>query len=190
MSLDPINIKEETLSTIKFNGQTASKMDRIALKLGRSKRLLFSQMVDYFYRSKKDPLDVNDELLKNMLVKNHQKYIGFIKAQEEMLLIPAKMEMSRISESQRQIIDRFNKEVLKHNVDVLNNQNTLAKAFGESGKILNTILDSLNSKQALKAQFTFILDNYIRSRDSFGMMTSAREKEDLIALTKELIRLL
>jgi len=190
MSTDAINTKEETLSTIKFNRQTALKLDRIVLKLGRSKRLVFAQMVDYFYRSKKDPLDFNDELLKNMLVKNHQKYIGFIKAQEEMLLIPAKMEMSRISESQRQIIDRFNNELLKHNANMLNNQNALANAFGESATILNKILEGLNSKQAMKAQFVFILESYIRSRDAFGMMTSAREKEDLIALTKEQIRLL
>ncbi len=55
----------ETLSTIKFNRQTALKMEKIALKLGRPKRLVFAQMVEYFYRSKKDPLDINDELLKN-----------------------------------------------------------------------------------------------------------------------------
>lgn len=47
------NKAAETLSTIKFYRQTGLKMEKISLKLGRPKRLIFSQMVDYFYRSKK-----------------------------------------------------------------------------------------------------------------------------------------
>ena len=35
-----------------------------ALKLGRSKRQVFFRMVGYFYPSKKDPIDLDDELLK------------------------------------------------------------------------------------------------------------------------------
>lgn len=190
MSTEQINNNRETLNTIKFNHQTAVKIDKIALKLGRSKRLVFVQMVDYFFSTKKDPLDINDELLKNMLTKNHQKYIGFIKVQEEMMLIPMKTEVKRIFESQRQIIDRFNNDVLKHNGDVINNQNAMAKAFGDSFQVLNAILKNMNNKQALKAQFLYILDSYIKSRDSFGLMTSARDKEDLINITKEQIRLL
>jgi len=187
---DPINIKEETLSTIKFNRQTAMKMDKVALKLGRSRRLVFAQMVDYFFRSKKDPLDVNDELLKKMLLKNHDTYIGFIKAQEQLLLVPATVEIKRISESQGQIIDRFNNDILKHNVDLLNNQHMLVKAFGESYEQLNKILEVVNSKEELKAQFIFILESYIRLRDTLGMMASHREKEDLIVRAKEQIKLL
>jgi hypothetical protein len=77
-------------------------------------------MVDYFHKSKKDPADLNDEILKNTLMKNHQQYIGFIKTQENMLLVPMKSVLDRIGESQRQVLDLFNTEVLKHNVDVLN----------------------------------------------------------------------
>jgi len=39
-------------------------------------------MVNYFHRTKKDPSDINDEILKNTLVKNHDTYIRFIRAQE------------------------------------------------------------------------------------------------------------
>jgi len=53
-------LKMETLRTIKYNAQTAVKMDKIAQKLGRPNRLVFAQMVDYFFRSKKDPLDINE----------------------------------------------------------------------------------------------------------------------------------
>jgi hypothetical protein len=147
-------------------------------------------MVDYFYKSKKDPIDLNDELLKNALMKNHQQYIGFIKAQETMLLIPIKTEMDRVSRSQGKIIDRFNSEVLKHNVDVLNDLQSHAKAFGEVARVMDAILKAMKSKEILKEQFLFILDGYIRSREAFGMMTPGREKDELIAITKEQIRLL
>ena len=48
---------------------TDQKFEKIALKLGRTKRQVFIQMVDYFYKSKKDPMDLNDEMLKNTLMK-------------------------------------------------------------------------------------------------------------------------
>jgi hypothetical protein len=48
----------------------------------------------------------------------------------------------------------------------------------------------VKSKEALKSQFMFILDSYIKSRDAFGMMTSGREKEELIAVTKAQVSLL
>src|SRR5690606_5243673 len=59
---------------------------------GRPQRLVFAQMVDYFHRSKKDPKDVNDELLKNTLLKQHRDYIGFIRTQESDILIPIKRD--------------------------------------------------------------------------------------------------
>jgi hypothetical protein len=55
---------------------------------------------------------------------------------------------------------------------------------------MDAILKVMKSKETLKEQFLFILDGYIRSREAFGMMTSGREKEELIAITKEQIRLL
>jgi hypothetical protein len=185
MSMEDINVR-----SVRYPIVVDQKFEKIALKLGRTKRQVFIQMVDYFYKSKKDPIDLNDELLKNALMKNHQQYIGFIRAQETMLLIPIKTEMDRVSRSQGKIIDRFNSEVLKHNVDVLNNLQSHAKAFGEVASVMDAILKVMKSKETLKEQFLFILDGYIRSREAFGMMTSGREKEELIAITKEQIRLL
>lgn len=166
------------------------KLEKIALKLGRTKRQSFIQMVDYFYKSKKDPLDLNDELLKNALMKSHKDYIGFIRKQEDMLLIPIKTEMDRMIASQSQLIDRFNTQVLKANADLLNNQNAHVRKFTEMDKLMETIRKNQKSKEQLKAQFLFILDSYIKSRDAFGMMTSAREKEELITVTKSQISLL
>jgi hypothetical protein len=166
------------------------KFEKIALKLGRTKRQVFIQMVDYFYKSKKDPLDLNDELLKNALMKNHQQYIGFIKSQENMLLIPIKTEMDRVSASQGKIIERFNTQILKANTDLLNNQNTQDGKLNAIGIIMDAMQKGVKSKEALKSQFIFILDSYIKSRDAFGMMTSGREKEELISVTKAQVSLL
>jgi hypothetical protein len=183
--MEDINVR-----SVRYPVVVDQKFEKIALKLGRTKRQVFIQMVDYFYKSKKDPMDLNDELLKNTLMKNHQQYLGFIKTQENMLLVPMKTLMHKIGESQRQIIERFNTEVLTYNVDVLNNQHALASMFGEIGRLMDAILQSQKNKEILKAHFISILDAYIKSREAFTMVTSGREKEELIAVTKEQVRLL
>ena len=135
-------------------------------------------------------MDLNDELLKNTLMKNHQQYIGFIKTQENLLLIPIKTLLDTIYESQRQVINRFNTEVLKHNIDVLNNQNAQAVVFSEIGRLMEAIMLGQKTKELLKAQFVSILDSYIKSREAFTLMTAVREKEELIATTKKQVALL
>ncbi|QTE41502.1 BfmA/BtgA family mobilization protein [Mucilaginibacter rubeus] len=169
--MEDINVR-----SVRYPILVDQKFEKIALKLGRTKRQVFIQMVDYFYKSKKDPIDLNDELLKNALMKNHQQYIGFIKSQENMLLIPMKTEMDRVSVSQGQIIERFNTQILKANTDLLNNQHTQDGKLNAIGIIMDTMQKGLKSKEALKSQFLHILDGYIRSRDAFGMMTSGRKR--------------
>ena len=176
--------------------QTAHKMERIALKLGRPQRLVFVQMVDYFHRSKKDPLDVNDELLKNTLLKQHKDYIGFIRTQENDLLIPIKRAVDRMTRSQKNIIDFFN-GLQKHNRVVLEVDREMLAGQKNHSDIMEKVVGSLNgisakmeSKETLKEKFRYILEGYIRSRDSFGMMTSAKEKDELVRKTKKQIDLL
>jgi hypothetical protein len=183
--MEDINVR-----SVRYPLLVDQKFEKIALKLGRTKRQVFIQMVDYFYKSKKDPADLNDELLKNTLLKNHQQYIGFIKTQENMLLLPIKALVERIGESQRQVIESFNTEVLTHNVDVLNNQHALAAMSGEVARLMEAILQSQKSKETLKVQFLSILEGYIRLREAFTLMTSGREKEELINSVKEQVRLL
>jgi hypothetical protein len=181
--MEDINVR-----SVRYPLLVDQKFEKLALKLGRTKRQLFIQMVDYFYKSKKDPADLNDELLKNTLMKNHQQYIGFIKTQENMLLIPMKSLLDRIGESQRQVIDRFNTEVLEHNVEVLNNQHEQADVFIQIGRLMEAILQGQKSKEALKMQFISILEGYIRSREAFTMMTSSKEKDELINSVKAQVR--
>nr|WP_305852148.1 BfmA/BtgA family mobilization protein [Sphingobacterium sp. HMA12] len=189
-------MKNGLLRTIKYDAQTAVKMERIALKLGRPQRLVFAQMVDYFHRSKKDPLDVNDELLKNTLLKQHRDYIGFIRTQENDILIPIKREVDRMTRSQKNIVDFFNsqqkhnKVVLEVDRDMLDGQKSLTDIIKMALGSLDGISANIATKEALKDQFRYILENYIRTRDGFGMMTSAKEKEELVRVTRKQIDLL
>ncbi|RZM18680.1 MAG: hypothetical protein EOO88_40085 [Pedobacter sp.] len=191
-----MKLRMETLRTIKYNTQTAVKMDKIAQKLGRPNRLVFAQMVDYFFRSKKDPLDINDELLKNTLLRQHKDYIGFIKTQENDLLIPIKREMDRMTGNQRDI-NNILKELEKRSVTLASGQGELLSAgknygskLSNTDEVLKKILVMLSTGEQLKKRFRYILGTYIKSRDAFGIMTPAKEKEDLIRITKNQIDLL
>jgi len=186
----------EILRTIKYNTQTALKMDKIAQKLGRPNRLVFAQMVEYFFRSKKDPLDINDELLKNTLLRQHKDYIGFIKTQENDLLIPIKREVDRMTGNQ-QDINNLLRELEKRSVNLASGQNELLLAgknysskLSNTDEILKNIMVKLSTKEQLKKQFHYILGTYIKSRDAFSMMTSAKDKEDLIRIIRNQIDLL
>ena len=187
----------EILKTIKYSVQDDVKFEKIALKLGRSKRQVISQMIDYFYRSKKDPTDLNDELLKNTILKGQKEYIGFIKTQETELLIPIKRDGVRTVETLKKIVDCFNNQVLnqnnkvlKHNDEVLETQSTQAKRLSTMNEAIRSIDSRMETKQILKLRFMYILKTYIRERDSFNMMTSAKEKEQLIKDTHDQVELL
>ncbi|RZJ89802.1 MAG: hypothetical protein EOO20_09985 [Chryseobacterium sp.] len=191
-----MKLRMETLRTIKYNTQTAVKMNKIAQKLGRPNRLVFAQMVDYFFRSKKDPLDINDELLKNTLLKQHKDYIGFIKTQENDLLIPIKREVDRMTGAQLNI-NNLLKELEKKSGTLASGQDELLSAgknyssrLSNTDEILKNILVKLSTGEQLKKQFHYILGTYIKSRDAFSMMTSAKEKEELARITKNQIDLL
>ena len=180
----------EKLRTVKYSIQDDVKFEKIALKLGRSKRLLFSQMLDYFYRSKKDPTDLNDELLKTTILKGQKEYIGFIKTQETELLIPIKRDSVRMVEAMKKIIDRFNIEVLKRNEELLENQSVQAKRLSALKETVAHIEMKMGNKERLKKSFMLILNTYIRERERMGMMTSAKEKEELADQTRKQIELL
>ncbi|MGV6946779.1 BfmA/BtgA family mobilization protein [Sphingobacterium kyonggiense] len=188
------NIK--LLRTIKYDTATAQKMEEIALKLGRPQRVVFAQMVDYFHRSKKDPLDVNDELLKNTLLKQHKDYIGFIRTQENEMLIPIKREVDRMNRNQKAIMEHFgsidlhNRAVLQADRELLSGQKVHNDILRQIAGSLDGISDKMAGREAMKEMFHYILDSYVQKRESFGMMTPAREKEELLNRTRKQIDLL
>ncbi|WP_316753874.1 BfmA/BtgA family mobilization protein [Pedobacter gandavensis] len=190
-------MEHETLRTVKFPEAVALKFDKIALKLGRSKRKLFTQMVDYFFRSKKDPSDLNDEFLKTTLLKSHKDYIGFIRTQENELLIPIKTDVTRMVVKLGEIVDCFNAQVIRHNdklmakqLVLLDNQDVQVRKFSQTDELMKLVLNKLETKDQLKRKFLHILDAYIKARNSFSITTAGKEKDELIQKTKDLINYL
>lgn len=183
-------MEDLNIRSVRFTVAVDEKFEKVARKLGRTKRLLFVQMVDYFYKSKKDPVDLNDELLKNSLVKNHQQYISFIRAQENMLLVPIKAEVDMVSRSQRDIIERFNSEILKHNALLLGGQKSQGSAIGVMEKTLGQLLKKTKDVDVLKAQFLFLFEEYLLARESLGQRASAKEKQELGSRIKDQVRML
>jgi len=50
--------------SVRFPKEVDERLSLLARKLGRTKREVVMQMVECFYKSKKDPTDLNDEVLK------------------------------------------------------------------------------------------------------------------------------
>lgn len=173
------------IKTIRFPVTTDQHLETLARKLGRSKLQLFIQMVDYFYRTKKDPADLNDEMLKNTLIRNHQNLTGFIKTQEKDLLIPVKQDVERMIGSQKRLLECFNTQILEHNQNLLKNQQAQVQKFAGIDQLMSAILIKLETKEKLKLKFRYILNQYIKSRDAFSAFTSGREKEELIDFTRQ-----
>ncbi|MHB1177268.1 MAG: BfmA/BtgA family mobilization protein [Daejeonella sp.] len=177
--------KDNNTKTLRFSDDIDEKLGSLARKFGRGKQRFFEQMVTYFYRTKKDPADINDEVLKNTLIKNHDTYIRFIRAQEEKMLIPVKTEVDRMIQSQIKLLDCFNSQVLNANKDLLSNQRAQTQKFSETDKLMKVILEKLETKENLKLKFLYILNNYMKTRESFGFTTPAKEKEDLAQTTRQ-----
>jgi len=173
--------------SVRFPVSIHAKLLKIAEKLGRSQAEVFVQMVEYFHRTTKDPADIGDELLKKTLVKNHDTYIRFIRAQEEKILIPVKTEVDRMVQSQIKILDCFNGQVLKANKDLLNNQQAQVEKSAETERLMKTIAEKLETKESLKLKFQYILNQYVKARESFGFTTSVKEKEELAQEARALI---
>jgi hypothetical protein len=182
-------MKNEVLRSIKYSETEGIKLDKIALKLGRSKRLVFLQMTEYFYRTKKDPLDINDDLLKTTMVRNHRDYIGFIKTQENDLLIPTRREVAQLSEAQKRLIIGFN-GLLKQNEMVpvlMEKQNQFLYQLEQHYKSISV---RIQDKQSLRQLFLNILDGYAIARDNLPAIGSKKDKVQLLAATRNQIMLL
>ncbi|EHQ24684.1 BfmA/BtgA family mobilization protein [Mucilaginibacter paludis] len=165
--------KDNYNKTLRFSAETDEKLGKVANSFGLSKFQFFNQMVEYFYRTKKDPTDINDEVLKKTLAKNHDTYIRFIRAQEEKILIPVKVELDRMVASQIKIIDSFNSQVLKANREILSGQQVQAQ---QGEKLMQILKEVTDTKESLKQKFIYILNFYYKAT----LNVSTREKETLL----------
>ena len=179
-------MEDSNTKSLRFDQNTNEKLQALASRLGLSKRELLLRMVDYFCRTKKDPADVNDELLKNTLVKSHKTYMGFIKAQEDLLLIPMKQSMDKMIANQRDIVKYFNEQVLAANKTLLKNQGNILEAQQETEKLMKLIQDAMEQKLHLKVRFLRILGGYVKAREELGSF-KGKEKEELLEQTKRQI---
>ncbi len=182
-------MNSDTLRSIKYSEAEGLKLDKIALKLGRAKRQVFLQMIEYFYRTKKDPLDINDDQLKTTLLKQHRDYVGFIKTQENDLLIPTKREIERMTESQRKVINGFN-GLLKQNEVIPTLMDKQNQYLYQLEVHYKAIVAQLQTKEHFKRSFLNIFDGYALARDNISSIGSRKEKEQLLITTQNQIKLL
>jgi len=178
-------MKDQNIKTIRFPVTADQKLQKLADKTGLTKLDFFVYMVDYFYKSKKDPRDLNDELLKKELVKRTDTIIGFIKMMEEELLKPLKKDGEKIIRVQGAIVDFFNEHIITHNKEqkiAYSNQLTKLHSLDTSVKKIEELQVH---KTLLKARFSKILEYYIKAREQMGVMTKQAEKDNLNQSVRE-----
>lgn len=170
--------KSASEKSIRFPLAIHGKLLKLCERLNRNQMQLFAEMVEYFYKTKKDPADISDEMLKIALAKNHDTYIRFIRTQEDALLIPLKEEVDRMINNQREIVKYFNEQVIGANKSILSGQEMQAIKQKETDKLLQALFGRMDSKEKLKAKFLLILNGYIKMREEVGSFKS-REKDEL-----------
>lgn len=180
--------KDENIKTIRFPVGTHDKLQKLADKSGLTKLAFFIHMVDYFYKSKKDPRDLNDEMLKNAINKKTDNIISFIKTQEQDLLIPLKKNSDKVMNTLGGLIDHFNKHVIKFNDEQKAVYQTQTNQIAKIVKYLQVIDRLQYDKIALKEKFSFILETYIKAREQMGMMTKQVEKDNLIERARKQLK--
>ncbi|WP_293930429.1 BfmA/BtgA family mobilization protein [Sphingobacterium sp. UBA6645] len=164
------NIQDGTKS-VRFPIATDEKLSKLSLKLGRSKKMIICQTVDYFYHTKKDPVDLNDELLKRQIASGISRIIAFSKQQEKDLIIPQYEILDRLDASINMVLDQS--ENFAEKLGQINElQQRYMKMFAEFS---NSSLD----KNTLKSRFKLIFESYISSRDKLGWNASATSKEEI-----------
>jgi hypothetical protein len=171
---------DQNIKTIRFPVTADSKLQKMAEKCGLTKLDFFIAMVDYFYKSKKDPRDLNDELLKKELVKRSDNIIGFIRTLEDQLLKPLVKSFERITNSQNSIVNFFNQHIITHNKEQ-------KEAYAKQQSTINGIHISVKNietaqytKDVTKRKCLEILEYYIQHREAMGMMTKQTDKDSLI----------
>ncbi|WCT11018.1 BfmA/BtgA family mobilization protein [Mucilaginibacter jinjuensis] len=173
--------KDENVKTIRFPVKTDEKLQILANKSGLTKLDFFIHMVDYFYKSKKDPRDLNDELLKNAINKKTDNIVAFIKTQEQDLLIPMKKDSEKIVTVQGKIVDAFNQSVIRFNDEQRVINQSQAANMTKIAEYMRRIDLMQYDKAELKRKFMETLEFYNRRRDQMSMMTKQSEKDELIA---------
>lgn len=171
--MEDINIK-----SVRYPKVTDEKLEKISLKLGRPKKLVVIQMVDYFYRSKKDPIDLNDELLKKELANGINRVLSFVKRQESDFLLPIFTDTAGLTIISKEHTTYF-KAIGQYLANNEENTKELAKRILLLDQSIAKTQKYLDEKSVLKLRFKKILEYYINQRESLGWPVSNAKKEEL-----------
>ncbi|WP_207421811.1 BfmA/BtgA family mobilization protein [Desertivirga brevis] len=177
-------MKDLNVKTIHFPVETDNKLTSLAEKLGRAKLTVFQQMVEYFYHTKKDPIDINDDLLKSTFMNGFKRYAGMIKQQEKELLMPTLLAVDKLTRDQGLLLNFLDKQLLPQNQQLLNQVNLQSQKVAQVESVLRLISSSLETKAALKERFIRILERYIKERESLTVFSKDKDKEELISRFK------
>jgi len=176
--------QDENTRSVRFPVEVDGRLALLSRKLGRTKRQLVMEMVDYFYRSKKDPADLNDEVLKKELSSGVNRILSFIRKQETDLLVPLYSmldELGAVTKQQSGLIDLISDEQQKSSEFLKTNTEYL----GSLDKVLKKIFLGIKQRQELKDGFRKILEHYIAQRETLGWPVSAAKKEELARQVRE-----
>ncbi|SFC85092.1 hypothetical protein SAMN05421747_1384 [Parapedobacter composti] len=175
---------DENTKSVRFPEAVDERLTLLARKLGRTKRELFMQMVDYFYKSKKDPADLNDEVLKKELSNGINRILSFIRKQEGDLLVPmcsAMEELMAIAKMQSPLLKNIGKGQSEATIMGRETIGYLQLVDGT----LKKILGNMRERETLKSRFRQVLDYYITQREALGWPVSAAKKEELAGRARQ-----
>ncbi len=174
--------------TIRFPEKANDNLTKVAQKFGRTKLKIFLQMVEYFYHTKKDPADLNDGALRNAVIKGNHQIASFLKAQEQLLLIPIKQDSERISHAQQKVLEWLSSDEIGHRQRMEKMLSNQSKLIEEISFLSRNHLTKIQNKEQMKHLFQEIFESYVIQRDGFSLMTSSKEKENVLAEARRKIK--
>ncbi|MCA5005673.1 hypothetical protein IPZ78_10965 [Sphingobacterium sp. WQ 366] len=169
---------DENIKSVRFSTEIDERLAILSRKLGRTKRMLVIQMVDYFYKSKKDPADLNDEVLKKELSSGVNRILSFIRKQEGDLLVPI-YSMSSELITMTKLLGSISKVIAEGQLkgNAVNNENL--EQIKMIDNQLKQLMNKVGEKDILKSNFRKILEHYITQRETLVWSVSAAKKEEL-----------
>jgi len=177
-------MEDMNTKSVRYPVATDQKLEKLALKLGRTKKLVVIQMVDYFYRSKKDPLDLCDELLKKELVSGNNRIIAFFKTQESDFLLPILTASGVLTTIAKEHTTYF-KAISAHLIEEAKKTSHLSSHVDMIEKGIAKMQTQVDEKALLKLRFKRIIEYYITQREALGWPVSNVKKEELQAQARQ-----
>ena len=184
-------MKEIETNSIRYPKETDDKMQKLSKTLRRSKKELFCQMVDYFYRSKKDPADPGDEMLKRELSSGINRILSFIKQQEKDFLLPLFSDSGNLKTTsfrQMEILEGIARHLLGESEKTTVLTNRSDQIINGIKHLISKQKEKEKEKELLKEQFSQLLDYYIAEREEMGWSTAGTKKEELMTHVKNSLK--